>query len=478
MSHPVHAFGDDALADHDAVELARLVRNGEVSAAELVDAAIERAERVDPQLAAIVHTCYDRAQAKARKPLRGLLAGVPVFLKDTTDVRGLPTRLGSQAIGRRPAKSDAAFTKLLAAQGTVLLGKTSMPEMGFNATTEPQVGKPTRNPWNTDYSSGGSSGGSAALVASGVVPMAHGNDGGGSLRIPAACCGLFALKPTRGRLPAYEAARQLPVNIVCDGVITRTVRDTAHFYAGAERYFKARKMPPIGLVEGPGKKRLRIGMTLDSVGVDPTDEHTRAAVVDAARHLQSLGHTVEEIEIPPVVQTLPEDFILYWSMIAYLSTTFGRFAISPDFKAKQVEDLTKGLAGYYRGRIAQTPGALSRLARSARLYAQTLTHYDALITPVLGHTTPKLGHLAPGLDFKTLLPRLQNFVAFSPLNNATGSPAMSVPLGQTPDGLPIGVHFAGRHGEERTLLELAFELEQTRPFRRIQDCAENAVSGG
>ncbi len=468
MTKTVHSFCNDVLADHDAVELAAMVKRREVSSAELVRAAIARAESVQPELSAIAHTLYDQALAKAEQPLTGIFAGVPVFIKDTTNVLGAPTRLGSQAIGTRPAKKDAAFTKLLAAQGTVLLGKTCLPELGFNATTEPQGGKPTRNPWNTDYSSGGSSGGSAALVAAGVVPLAHGNDGGGSLRIPSACCGLFALKPTRGRLPTYEAARQLPINIVCDGVITRSVRDSAYFYAGAEHHFRSRKLPPIGLVEGPGKQRLRVGLALDSIGVDPTDAATRDAVLDIAQHLEFLGHSVEEIQIPTAVEALPADFILYWAMIAFLSTTFGKFAISSDFDASRVEDLTRGLAGFYKARFLRTPGALYRLARSAQLYARTLADYDVLLTPVVGHTTPKLGHLSPDVDFETLLPRLRNFVAFSPLNNATGSPAMSVPLCSTLDGLPIGIHFAGKHGDERRLLELAYELEQYRPFRRIQ----------
>jgi len=469
MSKTVHAFCDDVLADHDAVQLARMVREREVSAAELIRAASARAERVQPRLAAIAHAAFEQAGAAADRPLEGAFAGVPVFVKDTTDVLGLPTRLGSQATGSRPAKSNAAFTKLLAAQGMVILGKTCMPELGFNATTEPQGGTPTRNPWNTEYSSGGSSGGSAAMVASGVVPLAHGNDGGGSLRIPAACCGLFALKPTRGRLPVNEAARQLPIDIVCDGVITRSVRDTAHFYAEAGRIVVNRKLPPIGLVEGPGKVRLRIGLVLDSVEADPTDAPTRAAVLDVARHLESLGHTVSEFQLPVETQTLPADFSLYWAMIAYLSTTFGKLSVSPDFDASRVEGLTRGLSSFYKRNVLKTPGAMFRLARSARLYARTLTDYDVMLSPVVAHTTPKLGHLSPDVDFDTLFPRLRNFVGFTPLNNATGSPAMSLPLGSSSDGLPIGVHFSGRHGDERTLLELAFELEQSRPFRRIQD---------
>lgn len=444
-----------------------MVREREVSPAELVDAAIARAERVNPTLAAIVHKGFEQARAAAERPLSGAFAGVPTFVKDTTDVLGAPTRHGSQAVGMRPAKADAAFTKLLAAQGLVVLGKSCLPELGFNATTEPQGGTPTRNPWNIEYSSGGSSGGSAALIAAGVVPLAHGNDGGGSLRIPAACCGLFALKPTRGRLPVNEAARQLPIDIVCDGVITRSVRDTAHFYAEAERHFVVRKLPPIGLVEGPSKNRLRIGMVMDSVEADPTDAPTRAAVLDVAKHLESLGHSVSEVQLPEEAKTLPADFSLYWAMIAFLGTTFGKLSISSDFDASRVDNLTRGLAKFYKGRLLQTPGALFRLARSAGIYARAMTEHDVMLSPVVGHTTPKLGYLSPDQAFETLFPRLRNYICFTPLNNATGSPAMSLPLGTTSEGMPLGVHFSGRHGDERTLLELAFELEQSRPFRRI-----------
>ncbi|HEX2675749.1 MAG TPA: amidase [Polyangiales bacterium] len=469
MSKTVHAFSNDVLADHDAVELARLVREREVSAAELTRAAIARAERVQPSLAAIAYPAFEEARTAAGGPLEGAFAGVPTFVKDTTNVRGVPTRLGSQAIGSHPAKADAAFTKLMKSQGMVVLGKSCLPELGFNATTEPQDGAPTRNPWNTEYSSGGSSGGSAALVASGVVAIAHGNDGGGSLRIPAACCGLFGLKPTRGRMPMNEAARQLPLDIVCEGVITRSVRDTAHFYAQTEQLFPNRKLPPIGLVEGPSNKRLRIGMVLDSVEADPTDAATRTAVLDVAKHLESLGHTVSEVQLPEEARTLPSDFSLYWAMIAFLSTTFGKLSISRDFDASRVEGLTRGLATFYKSRMLKTGGAMYRLARSKKIYARTMVDYDAMLSPVVAHTTPKLGHLAPGVEFETLFPRLSNYCCFTPLNNATGSPGMSLPLAATSDGLPLGVHFSGKHGDERTLLELAYELEQSRPFRRIQN---------
>ncbi len=273
----VHAFCDDALADHDAVELARRIRTGELQAREVVDAAIARARRVAPVLNPIALECFARAAEAAAQPRTGAFAGVPTFLKDTISLSGLPTCYGSLALADvRPARTDDAVAGLFLAQGFVVLGKSTLPEMGFNATTEPAGASPTRNPWSTEHSPGGSSGGSAALVASGVVPLAHGNDGGGSLRIPAACCGLFALKPSLGRLPMTEAARKMPIGIVCEGVLTRTVRDTAHFYAAAEGPYRHPKLPPVGLVEGPAGRRLRVGLLLDSTAIEHVHVSDRA----------------------------------------------------------------------------------------------------------------------------------------------------------------------------------------------------------
>lgn len=469
-SRVVHAFGDDALGDHDAVEIARRIRTGELSPAEATEAAIARAERVEPRLHAIMHELFAPAREAAGGTLQGVFAGVPVFVKDNLDLRGVPSRHGSRALDARPARADAAFVKLLQAQGVVVIGKSTLPEFGFNASTEPAGEEPTHNPWHTDHTPGGSSGGSAALVAAGVVPFAHGNDGGGSLRIPAACCGLFALKPTRGRLPALESTRKLPVNIVTDGVLTRSVRDSAHFYAAAERHFHAKGLPPIGLVEGPGKARLRVGMVLDSVEAPPTDAPTRACVLETARRLQALGHEVSELRVPTEVATLPKDFTHYWFLLAFLAARFGRFNFGPGFDPDKLDNLTRGLvARYGRQALFGTPGMLRRLRRSGVRYAEFMGAYDVVLSPVVGHTTPRLGHLSPEQPFEQHLEHLRNFACFTPLNNATGSPAMTLPLGATAEGLPIGVHFSGHHGAERTLLELAFELEQAHPWRRIQD---------
>ncbi|MDT4939080.1 MAG: amidase, partial [Pseudonocardiales bacterium] len=196
----MHAFGDDVLGDLDGTALARLIVAREVSAVEVIEAAIARAEQVEPALDAVQVTDYERARASARQPRPGPFGGVPTFVKDNTDVAGLPTSHGSEAFRGNVAKADAPFTTMLTGLGLVSLGKSRLPEFGLNASTEFMTQPPTRNPWNPAYSSGASSGGAAALVAAGVVPLAHANDGGGSIRIPAACCGLVGLKPTRGRV--------------------------------------------------------------------------------------------------------------------------------------------------------------------------------------------------------------------------------------------------------------------------------------
>jgi amidase len=234
----IHAFGPDLLADHDAVALADLVRRREVSPVELAETAITRVEKVNGALNAVQLADYERALAEAAKLPTGLFAGVPTFVKDNTDLQGLPTGHGSRAVPRIPAAADGAFARQFLSLGFTVLGKTTLPEFGFNCSTEYQGSPPTRNPWHTGYSCGGSSGGAAALVAAGAVPIAHANDGGGSIRIPAACCGLVGLKPSRGRLLEAEWARMLPVKIIAEGVVTRTVRDTAHFFAGAEQYWR------------------------------------------------------------------------------------------------------------------------------------------------------------------------------------------------------------------------------------------------
>ncbi len=249
---PVHAFSDDALADHDATALAALIADKQVSAAEVCEAAVARAERVQGELNGVHHAAFDQARAAADGVPSGVFSGVPTFIKDNVDVEGLPTNHGTAAFQAKPAKHDSPFVTQVRSLGVNILGKSRLPEFGFSASTEYADTDPVRNPWDPAYSTGASSGGSASLVAAGVVPLAHANDGGGSIRIPAAVCGLVGLKPTRGRFVADPFEKQMPVKIICQGVVTRSVRDTARFFAGMEQHWRNPKLPPVRSRRGAG----------------------------------------------------------------------------------------------------------------------------------------------------------------------------------------------------------------------------------
>ncbi|MCL7944126.1 amidase [Marinobacter sp. ATCH36] len=460
----MHTFGDDLLARHDATALATLIRNREISANEVLQATLARARKAEPMIHGLVTPVPEEGAGitvREASPVHanpGIFGGVPTVIKDNTDVKRFPTTYGTAAIRPHPADRTSPFARQLLAQGLVCFGKSTLPEFGFNATTEPAHDKPTRNPWNLKYSTGASSGGSAALVAAGVISIAHANDGGGSIRIPAACCGLVGLKPTRGRLVDNDAAKSLPINIVSDGVVTRSVRDTANFYAGAEHYFQNPKLLPIGKVEGPSAHTLKIGLVMDSINGHPTDSTTREAVEITARVLEKLGHRVEPVDVP-VAPSFPEDFARYWGMLAFGVRSNGKRLFHPSFDKSRLDGLTKGLDKAFRREFYKLPATLWRLRRSYHDYARAMANYDAILTPVLGHTTPEIGYLSPTVDFDTLFDRLTRYVSFTPLANATGAPAISLPAILTGQNLPVSIQLMGRHGGERTLLELAYALE-------------------
>lgn len=469
-SSRVHAFTDDALGDLDAVGVAAAIASGTISAREAAVAAIARAEAINPALNAIQTPDFDRALTASDSPVAGILGGVPSFVKDNTNVAGLPSDQGSLAMKSRPAGADDPFTEQFRATGLGVLGKTTMPEFGFNASAEWATLPPTRNPWNTDYSPGGSSGGSAALVAAGVVPIAHANDGGGSIRIPAAACGLVGLKPTRDRVVAAAEAATLPVDIISNGVVTRTVRDTAHFMAGTQQFKPAPGMKPLGLVEGPADRRLRVGVVLDSVTGEPTDDESRRATQATIDRLVALGHDVHEVPIPGDALKFMEAFKHYWALLAFSTQHFGKRVMhSPDFDKRLTDPLTQGLAKSFLRQSWRTPFAIRVLKQSEQVYRDAFADIDIILSPTLGYVTPRLGHLNAAVDFPVHFERLVHYAAFTPLNNASGGPAISLPLAQTADGRPIGVHLSAVHGDEQTLLEIAYELEADQPFAKIQE---------
>jgi amidase len=462
----VHAFGDDALGDLDTVALVERLAAGEVSAGELAEAAIARLERLDPDLNGLAYSAFDRARAEARDPRPGFFSGVPTLIKDNVDVAGMPTMQGTDAWLATPRRADGEFARLYQASGLNLLGKSQLSEFGFSASAEhPRLG-PVRNPWHVEHSAGASSSGSAAFVAAGAVPIAHANDGGGSIRIPAAVNGLVGLKPTRGRLPQDRAFKQMPVQIVSDGVVTRSVRDTAVFYREAEKIWRNLKLPPIGDLTRPGRKRLRVAVVTTSP-VGECSPEVREQTLATAALLEELGHHVEPID-PPVPASFPDDFLLYWSFLSLALTRTGRQQFGRTFDRERLDNLTIGLADHARRNLHRLPLAITRLKRTRRLSARLYRDHDVVLTPTLATATPKIGHLDPSAPYEQVLERLLAWVSFTPLQNATGDPAVSLPLGTTADGLPLGMMLAAGWGGEATLIELAYELEAARPFARIQ----------
>ncbi len=434
---------------------------------EVVEAAIARTQAVDPVLNGVACEAFDRARADAaRQPTGGFFGGVPTYVKDNVDVAGLPTMRGTDAWEPFPARADGVFTRLYLGTGLITLGKSQMSEFGFSASAEhPRLG-PVRNPWNTDYTAGASSSGSGAFVAAGVVPIAHANDGGGSIRIPAACNGLVGLKPTRGRLPLDPELRRMPVGIVRNGVLTRSVRDTAAFYREAERTYRHRQLAPVGDITGPGRQRLNIVVFTRSVNRESSPE-VRELTLESARLLSELGHRVEHLDAPPVPASFVDDFVLYWALLALAQVRTGRRVFGPSFDRTLLDNLTQGLDRHAGSNLLRLPLVILRLRAIRRRTAELFRRYDVVLTPTLADETPPIGHLDPTADFDQIMDRLSSWVAFTPLQNVTGEPAISLPLAQTRAGLPVGMMFSADIGREARLLELAYELEAARPWPQL-----------
>jgi amidase len=464
----VSAFTDDALGDLDAVGVVEALKAGAISPVEAVEAAIARTEKVNPELNGLVYEAFDKARARAAAaiPYGGFFDGVPSFFKDNVAVAGMPTLRGTDAWQSRPEPADGDFAAAYLATGLIPLGKTQMSEFGFSAAAEhPRLG-PVRNPWNTDYTAGASSSGAGAFVAAGVVPIAHANDGGGSIRIPASCNGLVGLKPSRGRVPLDADHRQMPVRIVANGVLTRSVRDTAAFYRELEKTWRSPKLPPIGNIVSPGR-RLRIAVLTRSV-LRECSPQVKELTLKTAALLESLGHRVEHLDEPPIPRRFVDDFVLYWAFLALAQVRMGPRAFGPSFDRAKLDNLTLGLEKHAFRNLHRVPLAIARLATLRRSTARMYRAHDVVLMPTLADETVRIGHLDPMADYDQIMDRLIDWVAFTPLQNVTGEPAISLPLAQTEAGLPVGMMFGAALGQDARLLELAVEVESARPFRQIQ----------
>ncbi len=464
----------DDLAWLDATAQAELVRRGDVKPIELLDATIERIERLNPTLNAVVTPMYDEARRQAAGELPdGPFRGVPFLVKDLlASCRGVRLTAGSAFLQGFVPDHDSELVARIKRAGLVILGKTNTPELGILPTTEPRLFGASRNPWNLGRTTGGSSGGSAAAVAAGLVPMAHANDGGGSIRIPASCCGVFGLKPTRARNPLGPALGDIMGGLVAEHAVTRSVRDSAALLdatAGpdlGDPYWAPPPARPFLREVGADPGRLRIAFATEAATGVPVAADCVTAVRDAAALCADLGHEV--VEAAPRVDgdLLTQAFILVWSagcaeMVEGMARVTGR-AATPE----QFEPLTWAL--YEMGRQHSAPAyllAMHGLQRVARDIARFLVAYDVWLTPTLAEPPVPLGAFDASPDNPAQgLFRAAAFVPFTPICNVTGQPAMSVPLYWTADGLPVGTHFVGRFGDEATLFRLAAQLETARPW--------------
>ncbi len=479
---------------HDGLGLAELVRSGEVSAAELLEVAIGQAERLNPHLNAIIIPMYELARARAAGPLDGPFAGVPFLVKDLfQEYEGVTTAYGCKALKRAavPAAGHAEITRRWLRAGTVIFGRTNSPEFGAKGITEPEAWGATRNPWNLGHTPGGSSGGSAAMVAAGVVPMAGANDGGGSIRIPAACCGLFGLKPGRGRTPWGPRYGEMMHGAAMNHVISRSVRDSAAMLDATHGHepgaFYRLEPPARPYLEEVGREpgKLRIAYTTQSPIGTPVHPEAVAAVENNARLLESLGHYVEPAEPPIDGLQVAEDWLMMW--FAHTAATVREVRRQTGCGLDGFEADTLAMAAFGEAsRASEYIVAFQRWNDYMRQLDGFFEHYDLLMTPTLAHPPARIGEVATPAWQHVLLKIVMSlrlsrvalatgvvermakenlkWVPFTQLENVTGVPAMSVPLHWTADGLPMGVHFAAPHGEEGRLLRLAAQLEQARPW--------------
>ncbi len=458
----------------DATAQADLIRRKEVKAVELVEAAIERIDKVNPELNAVVTPMYDKALDAVKAGLPdGPFTGVPFLLKDLLAAfKGVPMTLGSTLMRDFTPDHDSELVRRLKRAGLVILGKTNTPEFGILPTTEPHLFGPCRNPWDRERTTGGSSGGSAAAVAAGMVPMAHGNDGGGSIRIPASCCGLFGLKPTRGRNPLGPDFGDIMGGLVAEHAITRSVRDSALLLDATsgpdvgDPYWAPPKERPFAREVGADPGRLKIAFTVEAHAGVEAHADCVSAVKDAAALCADLGHEVVEASPQLDADLVTRSFTVLWSSgcastleaIAYLN---GR-AVQPD----QVEPLSWAL--YEMGKKFSATDyllALQTLQRIGRDAARFFIDHDVLLTPTLGQPPAPLGYFDSTPDNPMEgFTRSASFAPFTPICNMTGQPAMSLPLFWNDDGLPVGAHFVGRFGHEATLFRLAAQLEEARPW--------------
>lgn len=467
----------EAYESNDATGLAELVSKGEVTPLELLDEAIARVERVNPSINAVVHEAYELARASIEAGLpEGPFRGVPFLVKD----------LGAEMAGTEMCNASSAWagyqsdhdTELVARQkraGLVIFGRTTSSEFGLTTTAESRVHGATRNPWNLEHTSGGSSGGASAAVAAGIVPMAHASDGGGSIRVPASCCGLFGMKPTRGRTPAGPDVGEGWGGMSAAHAVSRSVRDSAALLdatAGSDvgaPYWAEPPARPYSEEVGRDPGRLRIAVQRSSFNGVEVHEDCLAALDEAVALCRSLGHEVEEESLPallrPPEQGLVPSLVVIAAnikaMVRGRAAALGREATPEDVEPGSWEMVELSEATD----AADYADATRWVHGIGRQVAQFMEDYDVILSPTMATPPLEIGRLSLSRDdLAAYRADIAKTIGFTSLFNMAGNPAMSVPLGMSSAGLPIGIQFAGRYADESTLFRLAGQLEQAAPW--------------
>ncbi len=468
----------DDFALLDATAQAELVRRKEVKPAELVEAAIERIERVNPTINAVITPMYELGRAAASGQLPdGPFAGVPFLLKDLfASYAGVRMASGSALLRDYVSEHDSELVTRHKRAGLIILGKTNTPEFGILPTTEPSLFGPSRNPWDTTRTTGGSSGGSAAAVAARLVPMAHGNDGGGSIRIPASCCGLFGLKPTRARNPLGPEYGDAMSGLVAEHAITRSVRDSAALLDATsgpdvgDPYWAPPPARPFLQEVGADPGKLRIAFTTAAFTGAAVHADCVSAVNDAASLCADLGHEVTEAALALDAEQITQAFLAVFSAggawdIDHLCRASGQEPTESRFEPLTWASYNVGC----QNSAVDLMRAVTVLQRVSREIGRFFLDYDVLLTPTLAEPPVPLGTFDSPPDNPLLgFLRAVEFCPFTPVCNFTGQPAMSVPLFWNAEGLPVGTHFMGRFGDEATLFRLAAQLEAARPWANRQ----------
>ena len=485
--------------EYDGLGLAELVKRKEVQPLELLDEAIKVTDTLNPKLNAVINKMYEQARNAAGQQLAGPFAGVPMLLKDISqEIEGEPITAGSKAFLNYRAKTDSEYARRLRQAGVVFLGQTNVPEFALVAVTEPAHYGPTRNPWNLNHTPGGSSGGSAAAVSSGIVPIAGANDGGGSIRIPAAYCGLLGLKPTRGRTPIGPNYGRAWQGASAEHVLTRTVRDSAAMLdvlhgpeksgAFAAPIFEGNYQAAAGTSLG---KKLRIAFSLKSPIGTEVDADCKEGVLKTARLLESMGHHVEEVDAPVDGHNIAKSYLTMYfgetaAQLASLEEVLGRKATASDVEP------TTWLLGLLGKATSAEEFVLSLREWDRAAFQMETFHetYDFYITPTTAYPPAQIGELEPSSSEKILISTVGKLglggvlkkagivdqiaqknlarTPFTQLANLTGQPAMSVPLHLTSEGMPAGVQFMAARGREDLLLQLAGELEQSEYWQDVK----------